>query len=60
MASSPCGVRGVITMKMISSTRSTSMSGVTLIFAWTRPTAAYVHCHKKFSLPDSIELNQIY
>src|SRR5579864_8837809 len=37
MASSPYGVRGVITMKIISSTRSTSMRGVTLMFAWTRP-----------------------
>src|ERR1700729_4052109 len=37
-ASRPFGVSGVITMKMMSSTRSTSMSGVTLIFAlWPPP-----------------------
>src|SRR5579863_7224780 len=37
MASRPCGVSGVITMKMISKTSSTSMSGVTLIFALWPP-----------------------
>src|ERR1700685_484598 len=37
-ASKPFGVSGVITMKMMSSTSSTSMSGVTLIFAlWPPP-----------------------
>src|SRR5271170_2883410 len=37
-ASRPFGVRGVITMKMMSSTSSTSMSGVTLMFAlWPPP-----------------------
>src|SRR5580698_10742722 len=37
-ASSPFGVSGVITMKMISNTSSTSMRGVTLIFAlWPPP-----------------------
>src|SRR5450755_1088239 len=30
-ASSPCGVNGVMTMKMINSTRSTSINGVMLI-----------------------------
>src|SRR6202035_5822903 len=36
-ASSPLGVTGEITMKMISSTSSTSMSGVTLMFALWPP-----------------------
>src|ERR1019366_5341263 len=36
-ASRPFGVSGVITMKMMSSTSSTSMSGVTLIFALCPP-----------------------
>src|SRR5271167_4870148 len=37
-ASNPFGVNGVITMKMMSSTSSTSMSGVTLMFAlWPPP-----------------------
>src|ERR1700691_3814698 len=37
-ASRPFGVKGVITMKMMSSTSSTSMSGVTLMFAlWPPP-----------------------
>src|SRR5271168_2576330 len=36
-ASSPFGVTGEITMKMISSTSSTSMSGVTLMFALWPP-----------------------
>src|SRR5690348_5410159 len=36
-ASRPCGVRGVITMKMISSTSSTSIRGVTLISALAPP-----------------------
>ena len=39
-ASSPFGVTGEITMKMISSTSSTSMSGVTLIFALWPPLRA--------------------
>src|SRR5579863_299939 len=37
MASRPLGVSGVITMKMISRTSNTSMSGVTLIFALWPP-----------------------
>src|SRR5579864_2666749 len=36
-ASNPRGVRGVITIKMISSTSRTSMSGVTLMFAFWPP-----------------------
>src|SRR5260370_7994333 len=36
-ASSPFGVTGEITMKMISSTSRTSMSGVTFIFAFWPP-----------------------
>src|SRR6266567_3696322 len=37
MASRPCGVSGVMTMKMISRTRSTSISGVTLMSALAPP-----------------------
>src|SRR5580700_9528945 len=36
-ASKPLGVKGVITMKIMSSTSSTSMSGVTLMFALWPP-----------------------
>src|SRR6202047_17028 len=36
-ASKPLGVNGVITMKMISSTSSTSISGVTFMFAFWPP-----------------------
>src|ERR1700687_876683 len=36
-ASRPFGVNGVITMKMMSNTNSTSMSGVTLMFALCPP-----------------------
>ena len=43
--SRPCGVSGVITMKMISSTSSTSISGVTLMSHFAPP------FHHPYSLP---------
>ena len=42
-ASSPLGVSGVITMKMMISTSSTSIIGVMLMSALAPPAAA--HCH---------------